>query len=158
MISTVVGSFKKFDATMEASDKEFKDAVLKFSADVESIFTGVADRDSHLKSSDVFNVQQWPKITFESTDVVKTSSWSYEVVGNLTIKDVTLPVKLLGTCNGVVTDGSHKLGHVFELHGTLSRKDYGLNFNLTGLGGNILVDDTIRLAVNVVAVEANDEL
>lgn len=157
MISTVNGSFRKFDASMESSKDDFTDAVLKFSADIESIATGVADRDSHLRSSEVFDCYRWPKITFESSNIAKISSWQYEIIGDLTIKDVSLPVKLFASYDGVVTDGSSKLGHAFQMRGVLSRKEYGLNFNLMGLGGNVLVDDVIQLFVKVVAVKKDEK-
>lgn len=157
MIATVSGCFKKFHATMKTSTEDFVGASLVFSADVESLSTGVADRDSHLRSSEVFDCQKWPKIFFESTEVKKTSSWSYEIIGNLTIKNISLPVTLLGTHNGVVTDCNGKIAHTFEMHGILSRKEFGLNFNVAGLGNSVLVDDAIRLFVKVVAAEAIDE-
>src|SRR5690554_2235160 len=84
MISTVTGSFGKFDASVDAADDSFKGASVKFEAEIDSINTNNKDRDAHLKSDDFFNAEQFPKLTFEST-----SFDGDKMTGNLTIRDVT---------------------------------------------------------------------
>ena len=55
MISTVRGRFGKFEAEMVAEVADFSDLKVEFSADIDSIATGVADRDAHLKTVDFFD-------------------------------------------------------------------------------------------------------
>ena len=67
VISTVTGTFNKFDASLEAGENDFDGAKASFSLNVDSIVTNVADRDAHLKSDDFFNAEKFPNITFKGS-------------------------------------------------------------------------------------------
>src|SRR5690606_8315775 len=92
MITNVSGAFKKFDAEVETEGNDFSTAVIKFTADTDSITTYNADRDTHLKSGDFFDVSKYPQIKFESARLEKKSEESYKLHGNLTIGAVTKPI------------------------------------------------------------------
>ena len=94
VISTVTGSFKKFECTVESEKDDFSDARVQFSAEAASIDTNNEQRDAHLKSDDFFNAEKYPKITFVSARVEKRSGDEYILIGNLTMRDVTKPVEL----------------------------------------------------------------
>jgi polyisoprenoid-binding protein YceI len=152
MISTVTGNFGKFNATMESASEDFTDAKINFTADVDTISTNISDRDSHLKSPDFFDVENFPNISFESTNIVKSGD-EYEVSGNLTIKDVALPIKLKGTYNGNDVDAYGQTKYGFELEGKINRKDWGLSFNLEGGKGSLLIGDEVRLIISIQMTE-----
>ena len=152
MISTVTGNFGKFNATMESDSDDFTDAKISFTADVDTISTNISDRDSHLKSPDFFDVENFPNISFESTNIVKSSD-DYEVTGNLTIKDVTLPITLKGAYNGNDVDAYGQTKYGFELDGKINRKDWGLTFNLEGGKGSLLIGDEVRLIISIQMTE-----
>ena len=92
VISTVTGSFKKFEGSVESEKDDFSDASVQFSVESASIDTNNEQRDAHLKSDDFFNAEKYPKITFVSTGVEKTGDNEYILKGNLTMRDVTKPV------------------------------------------------------------------
>jgi polyisoprenoid-binding protein YceI len=152
MISTVTGGFQKFDATMESATDDFTDAKIKFSADVSTITTNITDRDNHLKSPDFFDAEKYPNIIFESTKVEKLDE-GYSVSGNLTIKEVSLPVTLKGEYNGSDVDAYGQTKYGFELAGKISRKDWGLNFNLAGGKGSLLIGDDVLLIISIQMME-----
>ena len=58
VISTVTGSFNKFEGSLSSENEDFSDADASFSLDVSSIDTNVADRDAHLKSDDFFAAEK----------------------------------------------------------------------------------------------------
>ena len=155
MISTVNGRFSSFDASMKASQEDFSDMDVEFVADVESISTGVADRDNHLKSVDFFDAKTFPKMKFVS-QVVRKCDGFMSMEGLMTIRDCTNPLALKVVYNGSDTDpwGNTKYG--FELTGSLSRKEFGLSFNAISGGGNALVDDKINLLISVQMTKIND--
>lgn len=66
MISTVSGSFGKFDASVESANDDFKDAHFTFNAEIDSINTKNSDRDTHLKSDDFFYAEKHPHLSFKS--------------------------------------------------------------------------------------------
>lgn len=144
MISTVTGHFSDFDASVEADDDTFANAKIDFSAKVASISTKNADRDTHLKSDDFFNAEQYPELTFKATSFDGST-----LIGALTIRDVTKEVSLAVDFNGVAVDpyGQTKAG--FELEGKINRKDFGLAWSAVTEAGSIVVADQVKLVVAV---------
>lgn len=155
VISTVTGSFKSYEAKVEApEDESFEDAEVYFEADIDSISTNDDDRDAHLKSDDFFNAEQYPKLTFKSTSVKKTGDNTYDITGDLTIRNVTKEIKLKAEHGGTVVDpyGQTKAG--FEVTGTINRKEFGLKWSAVTEAGNLVVGDEVKLILNVQFVKS----
>ena len=154
MITTVTGSFGAFEGSVETEDDKFDNARVRFTADVASIDTNSADRDNHLRSADFFETAKYPKMSFESTGLKKVEGEEYELTGNLTIKDVTKPVKLKAEFGGIGQDpwGNTKAG--FSLNGKINRKDFGLNWNAALETGGVLVSDEVKLIAEIQLVKA----
>ncbi|MBC7744537.1 MAG: YceI family protein [Flavobacterium sp.] len=148
VISTVTGTFKVFSGEMSTGNDNFTDADIRFSLDVSSISTNQEQRDEHLKSAEFFDAAQYPKITFQSASFIKSGD-DYELTGNLTIKEVSRPVKLHVEFGGSATDfyGNEKAG--FEISGKINRKDYGLTWNGITEAGAIVVAEDIKLSINL---------
>ena len=169
VISTVTGTFKVFDGSLETENEDFSDAEINFSLDVNSLDTNQADRDAHLRSADFFEAEKYPKITFQSTffekveddsQVEQTAQHSanlrdsanakgYKLKGDLTIRDVTKPVTFDVEFGGTATDfyGNVKAG--FEVSGKINRKQFGLVWNGITEAGAIVVGEDLRLNINV---------
>ena len=154
VISTVTGKFKSFDATVEANEDTFEGATINFNADIESIETGVTDRDNHLKSADFFDAEKFPKLTFESASFEKVSEGSYKLIGNLTIKDVTKEITLDVDHGGTVVDPYGQTKSGFEITGEINRKEYGLTWSAVTEAGSVVVGDTVKLIMNVQVVRS----
>ncbi|WP_211664696.1 YceI family protein [Lishizhenia tianjinensis] len=142
MISTVTGHFSSFSGSVHANEEDFSDMELKAEIDIDSIHTKNADRDAHLKSEDFFNAEQYPKMTF-----VSKSYDGENLVGDLTIRDVTKEVTLNIEHNGTAVDpyGQTKAG--FEITGEINRKEFGLSWNAVTEAGNVVVSDKIKLNI-----------
>lgn len=147
-ISTVTGTFKSFEGSLETSSADFEDALIQFSMDVNSIDTNQEQRDAHLKSADFFDAEQFPTISFKSTSFKKDGD-DYALTGDLTVKNVTKQVKLDVEFGGVATDfyGNEKAG--FEISGKISRKEFGLTWEGITEAGAIVVGDDIKLNMNI---------
>jgi len=148
VISTVTGTFKSFAGSMESENEDFQDAAIEFILDVNSIDTNQEQRDGHLKSADFFDAEQFPKISFKSTSFKKVGD-EYELVGDLTLKNVSKLVKFNVEYGGSATDfyGNNKAG--FEVSGKISRKEFGLTWDGITEAGAIVVADDIKLQINV---------
>lgn len=153
MITNVTGKFTEFNATMQSDKEDFSDAKISFSANVNSISTNNEQRDAHLKSNDFFNAEEFPTLHFESTSIAPKSADSFELTGNLTIRDITKTVVLNVEFGGKIVDpyGQTKLG--FELAGKINRKDYGLTWSATTETGGIVVSDEVRLQLAVQMIQ-----
>lgn len=148
VISTVTGSFKTFEGSLETENEDFSDAKIEFSLDVNSIDTNQEQRDGHLKSAEFFDTETYPKISFKSTSFIKDGD-DYKLNGDLTIKDVTKPVTLDVEHGGVAGDfyGNTKAG--FEVTGKINRKDFGLVWDGVTEAGSVVLGSDIKLIINV---------
>jgi len=154
VISTVTGSFKKFDGEVKSDGDDFDNAQVNFKIDVNSIDTNQADRDGHLKSEDFFAAAQYPTITFAQGTLKKVSGSDYKLVGNLTVRDITRPVELDVEFGGIVKDpwGNIKAG--FELTGKINRKEFGLTWSALTEAGGMVVGDDVKLHINIELAKA----
>ncbi len=153
MVSTVRGAFKDFAGTITAADDTFENAQVTFTAQAASVDTHNEMRDQHLKSPDFFDAEQFPTISFTSTSFTKKGD-EFEVIGDLTIKDVTKPVTLTVSSEGIGTgmDGGRVAG--FDISGTINREEFGLTWNKTLETGGVVVGSTVTFDMHVEAKEA----
>ena len=116
--------------------------------DMASVDSGDMARDDHLRSADFFDVERHPQATFRSTALTATGGTS-RLTGDLTIKDVTRPVRLEVEYLGRVTDpwGNDRI--VFTAAGVINREDWGLTWNMVLEAGGWLVSKEIRLEIDV---------
>ncbi|WP_428235737.1 YceI family protein [Gracilimonas sp.] len=154
VISTVTGNFKSFNGVLESEDDSFENASVSFEADVDSITTNNEDRDAHLKSDDFFNAKEFPKLNFESTSFKKTGEDTYELTGNLTIRDITIEVTLNAEHGGTVNDPYGQIKAGFEINGSINRKEFGLKWSAVTEAGSVVVGDEVKLHLNVQVVES----
>lgn len=147
MISNVRGEFKDFHAEIDGED--FRTATVSATIDSASIFTNNSDRDQHLKSADFFDVENHPKMTFQSTAFTAIDDENYSLTGFLTIKGVRKEISLQVEFGGINTDpwGNEKAG--FSVRGKINRKDWGLNWNSTLETGGVLVSDEVKITAEV---------
>lgn len=143
MITSVRGHFESFSANIVTEGNDFNTAAVEVRIDVDSIRTKNADRDAHLKSDDFFNAETFPQITFTS----KSFNGS-QLVGDLTIRDVTKEVVLEVSSNGVAVDpyGQTKAG--FEIVGSINRKEFGLKWDAVTEAGSVVVSDKVELIID----------
>jgi polyisoprenoid-binding protein YceI len=118
----IQGTFDKWHATLTFTSPDVTSAVLDVKIQAATVDTGSGFKNSKLKSSDFFAVDQNPLITFKSTKVVQTGPNTFEVDGDFTIRGVTKPEKLTLTLSDKGTGSG-------QISGTMAfdRKDYGMN-------------------------------
>ncbi len=154
MITNVKGVFKDFSASVTTAGNDFKTSEIEFSLNPASIDTGAPDRDNHLKGADFFDVENYSRLSFSGKKAEKTgTNGDYVLYGDLTIKDVTKPVKLNVEFSGSMKDpwGNEKAG--YTLTGKINRKDWGLNWNAALEAGGVLVSDDVTLSADVQLVK-----
>jgi polyisoprenoid-binding protein YceI len=117
-----------------------------------SLSNGNADRDTHLKSADFFDVDRFPTITFRSTSVTALADNTWEVVGDLTVRDTTRPVTLQVDFDGADVSplGDERIG--FSAATDVNREDFGLTWNMALETGGLLVGKTARIELAVQAI------
>ncbi|NHN25263.1 YceI family protein [Flavobacterium jejuense] len=153
VISTVTGSFNKFEGNIITTEDSFNNAKINFSIDVKSIDTNQEQRDAHLQSGDFFAAEEFPNIIFESTSFNFNGSPHNKLIGNLTMKGVTKPVELNVDYGGSEDNGHGVLKHGFEVTGIVNRIEFGMTWNkLTDTGG-LGLGENIKLIANIQVAE-----
>jgi len=146
MITNVTGTFNLFEAHAITEDDDFSNAKLSFKANISSINTNNEQRDNHLKSPDFFDVAKFPILSFTSTKTQNIEdNGDFDLIGDLTIRDVTKSVKFNVEFGGITKDpyGQTKAG--FSISGKINRKDFGLTWNAALESGGVMVGEDIKL-------------
>lgn len=151
MIAKVKGSFHSFEAQIEADPNDLTTADIQFQVDLSSIDTRNSDRDAHLKTADFFDIENNPKLVFQSTQITKTGDGEYKVAGNLSLHGVTRSETFSVSFEGAGKDpwGNEKVG--FSGQGSLKRSDYGLTYNAVLETGGLLIGDEVKISIDIEA-------
>ena len=149
MISTVRGRFGAVSGTVTFPEGDYADAQADVTIDAASIDTREEKRDAHLRSADFFDVEKFPALTFKSRRVQAIKGDTFQLVGDLTIKDITREVVLDVEVEGFQKDpwGNEKAG--FSASTRVNRKDFGLTWNAALETGGVLVSDDIKISLDV---------
>lgn len=154
-IAFVDGQFKQLEGEVETTnDKDFNNAKINFSIDINSIDTRIEMRDNHLKSDDFFNAEKYPKMTLSNAILKKDKSGKYTLTGDLTIRDITKKITFhVKQNNGIITDpwGMTRAG--FTATTTINRLDYGIKYNDVLPSGVPAVAPDVAITVNVEIVK-----
>ncbi|HZY00855.1 MAG TPA: YceI family protein [Dermatophilaceae bacterium] len=150
MVSKVRGQFKDFAAVVTVA-QPFELSSVEATVQMASVDTNSADRDTHVKSADFFDVETNPVMTFKSTKVTDDT-----LEGLLTIKGTTNPVTFDLEFGGVSADpwGGTRAG--LEATTEINRKDFGLSWNVAVEGGGVLVGEKVKLTLDVQLVQTAD--
>jgi len=153
MISTVRGRFNTYTGTVEADEQNPTAAVVNVQIDASSLVTGDEKRDGHLRSPDFLDVEQFPYITFKSTKVEQVDETNGKLIGDLTIRDVTKPVVLNFEYAGQAKTPWGTTSAGFSASTKISRKEWGLNWNVALETGGWLVGDQITISIELELVK-----
>jgi polyisoprenoid-binding protein YceI len=152
LITRVRGHFREFEGVIQLDEAQPRQSSVAFTVNAGSVDTNEVNRDTHLRSADFFDVEQFPTITFVSSGITATGKDHYDVAGTLTIHGVSRNVVLPVVFAGFVKDpwGNERAGFESEL--TINRKDFGLNWNAALETGGFLVGDEVRITLSIQAV------
>ena len=152
MVTKVRGQFEGFAGTLVIDAANPSASTATVTVQLASVDTGTPDRDAHLRSADFFDVENNKEMTFASTGV-KQDGDEFVMLGDLTIKGVTRPVELELEPTGVATDPFGNVRAGFEGGTEISRKDFGLTWNVALEAGGVLVSDKIKIQLDVSAIK-----
>lgn len=154
MVSTVTGRLGEVAGKVELDDKDLTQSKIEVTVDVKGLDTRNQKRDDHLRSKDFFEVEKFPAITFKSTKIEKGAGVAIKVTGDLTIKGTTKPVVLSGELTEEVANPFSKaVTRGFSGTTTISRKEFGLTWNVAMEKGGVLVGDEVKITVEAEAIK-----
>jgi polyisoprenoid-binding protein YceI len=150
-VSKVRGQFRRFGTDVVVGET-LADTSLSATVDLASIDTGNPDRDAHVRSSDLLDVERRPTMEFVSRSITGDGS-RWTVYGDLTIGDVTRFFTLQVLHGGVEAyfDGTRHAG--FEATGELRRKDFGIDIALPPGVSGAMLGDVVKVELDIQLIE-----
>ena len=149
LMTKVRGTFREFAGEIVVKDS-LEESTANVSVELGSVHTRSEQRDGHLRSGDFFDAENSPKMTFTST-ALKPEGDDYILAGELTIKNVTKPVELAVEFLGVDQNAYGQTIIGFEASTSISRKEWGIDFNVPLEGGKLLIGDKVDIHLDVQA-------
>ena len=152
MVTKVRGRFTDVTGTVTVAP-HMSDSSVQVTIGMASVESGSTDRDDHIRSADLFDVEHYPTATFVSTSVDWRGT-SGTVHGDLTIHGITRPVPLHVSFEGYVPDpwGGHRA--IFSARTTVNREDFGITWNVALEAGGLLVSKEVRIEIELETVLA----
>ena len=154
-LSKVRGRFGDFGATLTVGDDLAGTSVAAEVA-LASIDTNNEQRDGHLRSTDFFNLENNPTMTFASTGISGEGT-DWELAGDLSINGVTRPVTFDVELNGTSGDpwGGFRVG--FSAETTISRSDFGVDFEIPLGADGVVIGDKVKVALELQFVAPSND-
>ena len=149
MVAKVRGRFKDFTADIVTAEDPLQSRV-DATVQMASVDTNDESRDNHLRTNDFFDIENYPEMTFRTTSIEPDGD-DYKLNGDLTIRGVTKPVTFDLEVGGVTNDpwGNTRAG--FSATTTISRKDFGVEWNAALETGGVVVGDKVNIELDVEA-------
>jgi polyisoprenoid-binding protein YceI len=152
-INWVEGRFKDFVGTIRYDAADITKSSVEFTAKVESIDTGIAPRDQHLRTADFFEVAKYPEMSFKSTRVERKGKDQHLLHGDFTLKGVTKQIAIPFTITGAVKDQRGNLRFGIEAHTKINRRDYGMTYGKALENGGMDIGNEVTINLYLEALQ-----
>lgn len=154
MFTLVRGRFTSFSGAVAIDPLKPELTQIAVDIDPSSVDSAMALRDTHLRGEEFFDIEHHPKITFRSGGATVLGAGRYAVPGELTIRGVTQPVRLVVDLFGRAPDvmGNPRLG--LKATTKVQRSRWDITWNAPVLGGGVALADEVELELDVSLVSA----
>jgi len=148
-ISNVHGHFGNLNGTLTLDEKDITKSEVNATIDIGTVDTGVAQRDTDLKSAEFFEVDKYPQMSFVSKSLTNNNG-QQELTGDLTIHGVTKSVTLaLDGPSKEQLDPYGKTRRAFSATTTIRRQDFGLVWKGTLKSGDAVIGDDVKVELDI---------
>ena len=154
MIANVTGVFEVTRGTIEYRPGDPGSVKADITIEAKSVNTRIGRRDDDLRSDNFFGAEKFPTLAFRSRRVQNVRAEGFDLVGDLTIRDVTREIVLnVDGPTAPIKDpqGNRRVGATART--TINRKDFGIMWNRTIEAGGVVVGDEVKINLEVEAVE-----
>lgn len=152
-INWVSGRFRDFVGKVNYNEQDPTKSTVEFVAKVESIDTGVAGRDKHLRTADFFDAPTHPEIKFVSTRVEKKGKDKFILHGDFTMKGVTKQISFPFNMTGAVVDARGNTRFGIEARAKIDRRDYGITWGKAMPSGGLDIGNEVAVNLNLEALK-----
>ena len=154
VFTLVRGRFTSFSGTVVIDPTHREATQIDVDIDASSVDTAMPVRDTHVRGDEFFDVERHPKITFRSRGATVLAAGRYTVQGELTIRGITQPVRLVVEVFGRAPDvlGNPRLG--VKVTAKVQRAVWGITWNAPVPGGGVALAEEVDLELDVSLVRA----
>lgn len=151
LVGTFRGSFSPVEATLEVGDGG--EATLTGTARAENVRVQDENLTAHLQSPEFFDAERTPELSFRSEEIVRDRD-AVHLRGSLTLKEISRPIELQGSLTEPIADpfGNERIG--LTLTGSVSRAEFGLDWNAPLPSGGPALADEVALTAELSLVRA----
>ena len=153
VVTKVHGKFDDFSGTIQFDENNMENGTIDVTIQTTSIDTDNERRDNHLRSPDFFDVENYPVMTFKSKKIVKKGDNEFEIVGDLTIRDITKEITLDAELNGIINDPQMGTRAGFSATGKINRMDFGVKWNKAIETGGLVVAEEVIINIETELVK-----
>jgi polyisoprenoid-binding protein YceI len=150
VISKVKGNFLQFSGTMMYDEKDITKSSVEVKIATASINTSNPDRDKHLKSTDFFDAEKYPEISFKSDKIIKKDN-AYLALGKLNMHGISQKIEIPFTFTGPIKDPWGNTRYGIEGSSTINRQDWKVSWNKVMDNGGVMIGNDVEIALNVEA-------
>jgi polyisoprenoid-binding protein YceI len=115
MMKSISGRFTDFEGTVEGGEEQSASGVVR----TPSVLTDNEQRDAHLRSNDLLGTDRYPEIRFESSRIEHVEGDRHRISGDLTVKEVAIPVLLEAKYQATGTDADGVEKTLFRVQGEI---------------------------------------
>ena len=154
VVSKTTGRFKDYTGFIEMDPDAKTVKSIEAVIQAASLDTNHGKRDTHLRSPDFFNVEQFPTMTYKMKSYEKIGDNQYRATGELTLLGVTREIVLAGTFNGLLPRdpmGNTRAG--FSAHGRINRQDFGMKWSKVLDNGGLVVGDDVDINLEIEVIK-----
>lgn len=152
LVARVRGAFRRWSGTLLVDDDCLANGAAEAQIEVDSVDTGDAQRDDHLRGRDFFDADAHPTMTFRSTAIDAADASRCQLHGELTLRGVTRAVVLEVEFGGRLRDRAAGDRVGFAARTSISRKAFGMTFNQILDSGGLALGDKVEIVIDVEAV------
>jgi polyisoprenoid-binding protein YceI len=152
LISKVRGRFSRWSGTVLVPDGDWGRATVGVAIDASSIDTGIAKRDTDLRSANFLDVGRYPDITFRTLYVTARQADGFQIVGELSMKGRVGEVILETESSGVTLDPAGYERARFSARAAISRRDFGASGNVAWDNYGVMIGERVDIEIDVDAV------
>ncbi len=154
MFTLVRGRFTSFSGAVVIDPMHPEATQITVDIDAASVDSAMPVRDAHVRGEEFLDAERHPNIAFRSRGATLLGAGRYSVSGQLTIRGITQPVRLVAELFGRAPDmlGYPRLG--FKVEAKLQRARWNITWNAPVLGGGVVLADDVDLELDVSLVPA----
>ena len=142
-IFRTTGSFKEWQGLVLVDDADVARSTVQVNVNTNSIQMMDAQQSEMLKDADFFDVAKFPKMTYRSSKVTRTSDTTLKVEGAITLRGITRPMELMVSVTDRKPDAAAGARYArFRAEGSLKRSEFGMVKYIDVVGD--MVDFSIR--------------